>query len=162
MISFNVSGINEAKRALEKEIKKLTTNKAVLVGIHEGEGTTDNGDLTMAQLGATLHFGTDIAGKNNSVTIPARPWLDVGVKSGASDYIEVIQNYSDDLDNALEIIGQIAVGKVQMYMTDLSTPANADITVSKKGSSNPLIDTGALRQSVTYTISPDMPKEDLG
>ena len=44
---------------------------------------------------------------------------DVGVKSGAQDYLEVIENNSDDIDNALEIIGQIAVGKVQQYMTDL-------------------------------------------
>jgi len=161
MINFTVSGIDQAKRALEQEIKKLTTNKTVLVGIHEGAGLTDDGDLTMAQLGAVLHFGTDRAGKNNSVTIPARPWLDVGVKSGISDYIEIIQNHSDNLDNALEIIGQVATGKVQMYMTDLNAPANADSTTAKKGSSNPLIDTGALRQSVTYSISPDMPKEGL-
>ena len=92
------------KRTLEKqEIKKLTTNKAALVGIHEGAGMADGSDLTMAQLGATLHFGTDRAGKNNSVTIPARSWLDVGVKSGAIDYIEVIKHYSDDLDTSLEI-----------------------------------------------------------
>jgi hypothetical protein len=154
MINVTISGIEEAKRQLEKEIKKLTSDKTVLVGIHEDAGLTDDGDLTMAQLGAVLHFGTQ--------TIPARPWLDVGVKSGTQDYLEVIQNHSDDIDNALEIIGQIAVGKVQQYMTDLQDPPNAPSTIAKKGSSNPLIDTGALRQSVTYSITNTKPKEGLG
>lgn len=153
MINVTVSGIEEAKRQLEQEIKRLTSDKTVLVGIHEDAGSTDDGDLTMAQLGAIQHFGTQ--------TIPARPWLDVGVKSGTQDYLEVIQNHSDDIDNALEIIGQIAVGKVQQYMTDLQSPANAPSTIAKKGSSNPLIDTGALRQSVTYSITNTKPKEGL-
>ena len=154
MINVTVSGIEEAKRQLEQEIKRLTSDKTVLVGIHEDAGATDGGDLTMAQLGAIQHFGTQ--------TIPARPWLDVGVKSGTQDYLEVIQNHSDDIDNALEIIGQIAVGKVQQYMTDLQSPANAPSTIARKGSSNPLIDTGALRQSVTYSITSTKPKEGLG
>lgn len=154
MINVTISGIEEAKRKLEQEIKKLTSDKTVLVGIHEDAGSTDDGDLTMAQLGAIQHFGTQ--------TIPARPWLDVGVKSGAQDYLEVIENNSDDIDNALEIIGQIAVGKVQQYMTDLQDPPNAPSTIAKKGSSNPLIDTGALRQSVTYSITNTKPKEGLG
>lgn len=153
MINVTVSGIEEAKRQLEQEINRLTSDKTVLVGIHEDAGSTDDGDLTMAQLGAVLHFGTQ--------TIPARPWLDVGVKSGTQDYLEVIQNYSDDIDNAIEIIGQIAVGKVQQYMTDLQDPPNAPSTIAKKGSSNPLIDTGALRQSVTYSITNTTPKEGL-
>lgn len=154
MINVTISGIEEAKRKLEQEIKKLASDKTVLVGIHEDAGSTDDGDLTMAQLGAIQHFGTQ--------TIPARPWLDVGVKSGTQDYLEVIQNHSDDIDNALEIIGQIAVGKVQQYMTDLRDPPNAPSTIAKKGSSNPLIDTGALRQSVTYSITNTKPKEGLG
>lgn len=154
MINITISGIEEAKRQLEREIKRLTSDKTVLVGIHEYAGSADGGNLTMAQLGAIQHFGTQ--------TIPARPWLDVGVKSGTQDYLEVIQNHSDDIDNALEIIGQIAVGKVQQYMTDLQSPANAPSTIAKKGSSNPLIDTGALRQSVTYSITNAKPKEGLG
>lgn len=196
MINVTISGIEEAKRQLDREIKKLASDKTVLVGIHEDAGSTDDGDLTMAQLGAIQHFGADInhpggtsygyktqkdakegkvrflgkgkgymelgVTKPHKITIPPRPWLDVGVQSGTQDYLEVIQNHSDDIDNALEIIGQIAVGKVQDYMTNLSAPPNAKSTVAKKGSSNPLIDTGALRQSVTYSITNTKTKEGLG
>lgn len=145
MINVTVTGLQQVKDALKKEIEKINSDKTVLVGIHEDAGMTEDGDLTMAQLGAVLHFGTQ--------TIPPRPWLDTGVNSGIQDYLDVIQNHSDDLDNALEIIGQIAVGRVQQYITDLKEPANATSTIEKKGSSNPLIDTGAMRQSVTYKIS---------
>ena len=67
MINVTISGIEEAKRKLEQEIKRIASDKTVLVGIHEDAGSTDDGDLTMAQLGAIQHFGTQ--------TIPARPWL---------------------------------------------------------------------------------------
>lgn len=153
MINVTVTGLQQAKDALKKEIDKMVSDKTVLVGIHEDAGMTDDGDLSMAQLGAVLHFGTQ--------TIPPRPWLDTGVDSGTKDYLEVIQNHSDDLDNALEIIGQIAVGRVQQYMTELNEPANAPSTIERKGSSNPLIDTGAMRQSVTYKISQGRPEEGL-
>lgn len=196
MINVTVTGLQQAQDALKKELERMMIDKTVLIGIHEDAGMTDDGELTMAQLGAIQHFGADIdhpggtsygykterdmingkvsflkkgtgyaeigVTKPHKITIPPRPWLDVGVKSGAVDYLEVLENHSDDLDTALEIIGQIAVGKVQTYMTDLKTPPNAKSTVAKKGSSNPLIDTGAMRQSVTYSIMQGKPEEGLG
>lgn len=154
MINVTVTGLQKAQDALKKELERMMSDKTVLVGIHEDAGMTDDGELTMAQLGAIQHFGTQ--------TIPARPWLDVGVKTGAPDYLEVLENHSDDLDTALEIIGQIAVGKVQVYITELQDPPNAPSTIAQKGSSNPLIDTGAMRQSVTYSIMQGKPEEGLG
>lgn len=153
MINISVSGINEAKEKLRKEIERIQTDKTVLVGIHESAGSTEDGELTMAELGAIQHFGTQ--------TIPARNWLDVGVQSGNDDYLEVIENHSEDLDAALELIGQIAVGKTQQYITELRDPPNAPSTVQRKKSSNPLIDTGAMRQAVTYTTTTNKPEEGL-
>ncbi len=98
----------------------------------------------------------------HKINIPARPWLDVGVQSGNEDYISIIESHGDDLDSALELVGQVAQGKVQEYMTNLTTPPNAQSTIKKKGSSNPLIDTGALRQSVTYTVTNQKPEEGIG
>jgi len=46
----------------------------------------------------------------------------------------------------------MAQGIVQEYMTNLKSPANAPSTIKRKGSANPLIDTGQQRQSVTYSI----------
>jgi hypothetical protein len=55
-------------------------------------------------------------------------------------------------DQALERLGQRMVADVQETLTKLRTPANAPITIANKGSSNPLIDTGRLRQSITYKV----------
>lgn len=154
MIKITVPNLQQIQNEIRKKIEKLTHDKTVLVGIHEDAPQVEGGDITMAQLGAVLHFGNQ--------NIPSRPWLDVGVQSGSADYLSIIENNSDDMDNALNMIGSIAVGKVQQYMTELQDPPNAPSTVKKKGSSNPLIDTGALRQSVTYSIIDGKPEEGIG
>lgn len=159
-VNITITGMNEIQKKLEDELRRMSSNKTVLVGIHEDAGTVDDGEFTMAALGATLHFGTDRAGKNNSVSIPPRPWLDVGVAQGTQDYIEAIQQ-AGSIDKAMDMIGLIAVGKVQDYMAELKSPANAQSTIDQKGFDNPLIHTGELRQSVKYTIDTAKPKEGI-
>ena len=155
MINVSVTGLQQAQNELKKEIEKLVADKkTVLVGVHEGAGQAKDGSISMATLGAIQHFGND--------RIPARPWLDVGVKTGVEDYINIFKDNGDDLDKALNLVGLVAVGKVQQYMTELKSPPNAKSTIRAKGSSNPLIDTGALRQSVTYSITNEEVKEGLG
>lgn len=51
-----------------------------------------------------------------------------------------------------QTLGELIVGKVQRYLTDLRNPPNTPATITNKGSSNPLINTGRLRQSITYKI----------
>jgi hypothetical protein len=46
----------------------------------------------------------------------------------------------------------MAVGDIQHEITVLRHPPNAPATIRAKGSSKPLIDTGEMRQSVTYQI----------
>lgn len=49
-------------------------------------------------------------------------------------------------------LGNLAVGIIQDAITNLRNPPNAPSTIRIKGSSNPLIDTGHMRSSVTYVI----------
>jgi hypothetical protein len=100
----------------------------------------------------------------HQIKIPARPWLVPGVQSGNVEYLKIIENTVKDggtLEEALNKVGVVAVAKVQQYMRDLKSPANAPSTIAKKGSSNPLIDSGALRQSVDYKIQPNKLNEGL-
>lgn len=92
----------------------------------------------------------------HTINIPARPWLEPGVASATEEILLNIQDGMEagqSMDQILEVVGVTAVGKVKVYMTDLKTPPNAASTIRKKGSSNPLIDTGAMRQSVTHKVS---------
>lgn len=92
----------------------------------------------------------------HTINIPARPWLEPGVANATEEILLNIQDGMEagqSMDQILEVVGVTAVGKVKVYMTDLKTPPNAASTIRKKGSSNPLIDTGAMRQSVTHKVS---------
>lgn len=53
---------------------------------------------------------------------------------------------------ALKILGPVAVGLHQAAIVELQDPPNAESTIARKQSSNPLIDTGLLRQSVTFIV----------
>lgn len=53
---------------------------------------------------------------------------------------------------ALRKIGVLAQGYIQEEITSLSSPPNSPVTIERKGSSNPLIDTGEMRASVTYKV----------
>lgn len=158
MIKTTVTGAGNAKDAIEKALKDFMTDKFVTIGIHEDAGAHDDSGISNAQLGAVMEFGTD------NGNIPARPWLRPGVESGNEEYLKIITEGMEDqqpLGQSLEIVGLVAVGKVQQYMVDLRSPPNAPQTIARKGSSNPLIDTGSLRQSVTHKVTSEKPTEGL-
>src|SRR5690606_5993627 len=151
------TGLEDVQRALRKEIDKLRTPHYALVGIHESAGVEPGSDgLTVATLGAIQHFGND--------DIPARPWLDKGAESGTKDYLETIQEGVEDGLDAKQImarVGEEAEGAIRQYITDLDSPPNKPSTIKRKGSSNPLIDTGNMRQSVTSSVARRKPQEGM-
>lgn len=132
---------------LQQELSAFKDDGSVLtVGVHEAENAREDSELTNAQIGVYNHFGTE--------NIPARPFLDVGVMSGAQSYSEALEELQPgNLQEALETIGVFAQSAVQEYMTDLRVPPNALSTIKKKGSSNPLIDTEELRSSIKWVVS---------
>lgn len=103
----------------------------------------------------------------HQIKIPARPWLQPGFDSGMEEYQKIMERGIKDMEkggsllDALKRVGAVAVGKVQQYMTNLKTPANAPSTVAKKGSANPLIDSGVMRSSVNYQLQVVKPEEGL-
>ncbi|WVH13983.1 hypothetical protein CASP1_00062 [Alcaligenes phage CASP1] len=154
---MKITGLQLVEDALKQELSKLQGAQVALVGIHEAAGMHESGDLTVAAVGAYNHFGVPDK-------IPARPWLDVGVDTGTKEYLETIEEgIAEGLDSKqiLEQVGALAVGYTQQFITDLRDPPNADSTIKKKGSDNPLIDTGNLRQSVTYSVVRNVPSEGL-
>lgn len=158
-ISLKTVDFQRAVDTLKTELKKFRGGRYALVGIHEDAGLVEGEQMTEAELGALQHFGTDGPPK-----IPARPWLDVGVQSGAVDYIAYVRDQigaGANLDMVVEGVGILAAGATQQYITDLKTPPNAPYTIAKKGSDNPLIDTGRMRASVTSTITDEKPTEGI-
>lgn len=166
-MSVNIKALQQAKQAIRSKLEQYAkvSQKTVTVGIHSDAGEHPDSGVTNAQLGALLNYGNpNNKLYGNPAPIPPRPWLIPGVQSGKQDIVDTIAHgVSNDLplDRVLEQVGAFAVGAVQQYMTDLDTPPNSPYTIARKGSSSPLIDTGALRASVTYKVSNEKPDEGI-
>lgn len=93
--------------------------------------------------------------------VPPRPFLEPGIEK----HLDLVESgmkaaLLDVLDGGdgkaqRERLGATMTAKVQAYFQeDNGWPPNAPSTIKKKGSAQPLVDTGALRQSITYIIRP--------
>ena len=91
--------------------------------------------------------------------VPPRPFLEPGIEK----HLNLVESgmkaaLLDVLDGGdgraqRERLGATMAAKVQAYFQeDNGWPPNAPSTIKKKGSAQPLVDTGALRQSITYII----------
>lgn len=94
-----------------------------------------------------------------SVTIPERSYIRSGfderaprIEQRAVTLLKQVLSFKISPNDYFEALGQYVVGQIKDYMTNLSSPANSPLTVKMKGSSNPLIDTGRLRQSITHKV----------
>ena len=54
------------------------------------------------------------------------------------------------IDDMLDLYGQQMATAIKKYMRDLKSPENHPYTVEQKGSSNPLVDTGQLIESIIW------------
>ncbi len=154
MIKFFSSLIDrqKVKHALKGLEERMQKDGLVLVGVPKGAGAYEDG-LTIATVAAVDNFGSADG------RIPARPFLAPAVENGTPEYrrlVEVmlpkVMSGEMEMQTLLAQMGQLAEGHVKQQITDLRTPPNAQSTIDKKGSDNPLIDTGALRQSIRYVI----------
>lgn len=153
---MKITGLQQVQEALNKEISKLKSSHYALVGIHESAGMVKKGQMTVATLGAIQHFGND--------RIPPRPWLDKGVEAGAKEIITTVrEGIADGLDSRqiIDRAGNEAAAAVKDYIFDLKNPPNAPSTIKRKGSSNPLIDTGNMRASVVSKVVRKKPQEGI-
>lgn len=120
----------------------------------KGEGGKNATPTPMetCDLARILHYGT--------ATIPARPFLEDAIHENEEEIYKAIKS---EVDKAVsgqkpnwDKIGTLAVGKVQelvrgdWYKT--RTP-NADSTIKRKGSDQPLIDGADLINSLAYVVN---------
>lgn len=109
---------------------------------------------------AYLHSqGLHLKDSTAYITIPERAFLRNGYAEGNEGIIQDANTLlplvlSGDLSSEqyLAQIGQWMVSHIRDYTTALSSPANHPFTVEKKGSSNPLVDTGDMIGSISYEV----------
>lgn len=93
--------------------------------------------------------------------IPERPFMRNAMRGNRAKYqtfmrasAKLIMKGERTVDQSLARLGILAQGDIQHEITVLTSPPNAPTTVELKGSSKPLIDTGQMRQAVTWRIVP--------
>jgi len=139
-----------------KDIKKLfdrlSKDGSVDVGILTGEGQHKDSDLTVATIGFFHEFGT--------VGVPERSFIrstingkSKEIKKVARAQFKLVLNGKTTNEKGLGILGAFTAGLIQQTFTSNDWPANSETTVTLKGSSKPLIDTGQLRQSISYKVN---------
>lgn len=103
--------------------------------------------------------------------IPQRPFMRNAMRSNRDKYRRAMIQAAKDtlwagssgyalrvgspLRNSLDQLGIIAQSDIQGEITSLRSPPNSPVTIKLKGSSNPLIDTGEMRQRVTWKVDDD-------
>lgn len=133
---------------IKKEIRKM--DKAhVKVGLQQNGGS-HNG-TTLAMIGFWNEFGTS--------NIPERPFIRTTADQRRQAYANIAAREADKIIQgkstvfrSLSMLGQVAESDVKKKITSIRIPPNAASTIRKKGSDNPLIDTGRMRASVRYIV----------
>lgn len=150
--TVSLIGRQQVEHAMKELAQRLEREQRVLVGVPEGAGSYEDG-LTIATVAAVNNFGSADG------RIPARPFLQPAIEEGAPMYRRLAEvmlprvlSGEMEIRTLLEQMGNLAEGHVKQYITDLRVPKNADSTIANKGSDNPLIHDGHLRQSIRYVI----------
>lgn len=100
-------------------------------------------------------YVAEVAFKNEFGTsqIPSRPFFRNAIKKNKTKWLKSLEaDINKNNDSALEKLGELIRGDIVKSITSLRTPPNSEQTILRKGSSNPLIDTGFMRASVSWTI----------
>ena len=124
---------------------KALNTKVVAVGLFAKVG-----DSVLTK-GITNEFGT--------AKIPERSFLrstfNKEYKKVARRFTQIVEGINKKdyrVQSKLKEIGRDQVWAVQKMIDDIKTPPNAQSTIKKKGSDNPLIDTGEMRAKISSEV----------
>lgn len=157
-----VTGDVEVRRSAHGDLQGLIArlnrfkNKEVLVGIPQQSTSRLNSEINNAEL---LYIHTHGSPRRN---IPARPVIEPAIKHNQKKIMFQFEKATkamalgkiDDAERYLITTGLAAQNAARDWFTNPANgwAANSPVTIALKGSSQPLIDTGALRKSIIYVV----------
>lgn len=144
------SVLNSILGDIDKASARLNPQgKQLLVGVPADAGEEYNG-LPIATNAALHEFG---------IGVPERSFIRAPIAANVEKYKRAMEWFVNqmgagklDSNQALSQMGHMVVGDIQTAIERGISPANSIATIKRKGSSTPLIDTGRLRQSITFRI----------
>lgn len=142
----------DAIRLLDKIGKEMNKPGQVKVGLPANSNNYPDG-TSVIMVGAVQEFGSlprnipERSYLRSTVHEKRRKYKALFVKLGAKIATGAMSSLK-----AMRILGVTVQGDVQTKIRKISSPPNAPETVLKKGSSNPLIADGHLRQSIVWVL----------
>lgn len=158
---FQTKHIDKGFRDVQKTIEEMKDVAYIKVGIlsEDGGKTPPGSDLNLAGIASVNEFGTNRAGKNKNITIPARPFIRNTMEEKKDYFSELtyralvrITSLKTDPIDELNKIGLAIATSIQGKITQGPWAPNAPSTIKGKGSSRPLIDTGRMRASIRHQV----------
>lgn len=132
---------------IEKITKGLEGPRKVKVGFPAGQADAD-----VVSIAIWNHFGT-------SRGIPPRPFITIAMFKNRGEIRTNLRKIAEStvvkgipVSRQLPKLGAYGAGKIQDQIAANTPPPNAPSTVKQKGSSRTLIDSGRMRQSVTWAL----------
>lgn len=148
MSNFKRTKINGGVEGLAKRVK---TPGTVDVGIIDA-GKHSSGDMTVAEIGFANEFGTE--------TIPERSFIRSVTRGNKKEIIAMQKQLLKKITEgklttvtALGLLGEKIADMISQKIVTLKTPPNSPETIRRKGTSNPLVQTGQLKNSITYEVN---------
>lgn len=146
------------KRIRHRTIKPQNLSGPSIVKVGFPSSKADKSDIEKA---VWNEFGTrgGASGGGWGGPIPERPFMRNALRNNRSKYRGALKTSArkillgeTSLSTVLNKLGILVQGDIQMEITTLNTPPNSPVTIAMKGSSKPLINTGAMRAAVTWVI----------
>lgn len=149
-MSYKVIEKKSQLTKLKKTFNELIGAK-LKVGFFDAQ-KSDKNDLTLSTVAKINEYGT-LDGK-----IPPRPFMRQTLRKH-NNFKEDIKNVlqetltlSKSFDSLFKKLGVKGMQEIQKELTTGEFKENADYTIKKKKSSKPLMDTGQLRQNVSWRV----------
>ena len=143
---------------LENLISELEKDYSVDVGVLGSQATTMRGNSTLAGIGAQHEFGVP----DGKPPIPRRSFIRFPIETGQSEIeAQVGRRYQKNIEEQnikgiFTDIGLAAEARIQEAFETGGFGEWKDLspeTIARKGSETILVDTGALRQSITSKVN---------
>lgn len=134
-----------------KGVKDRTKPGGLKVGLVAGLGEHPNSDdgTTIVEVGAFNEFG--------SIGVPERPFLRTTIAQYHNNYTQIIKQMLSDIImgkksvvQAVGILGIKSQADVVSTINNWDDPPNSPETIDRKGSSQPLVDTGIMKKSINW------------
>ena len=98
--------------------------------------------------------------KPHKIVIPERSFMRSTLKEKKKEIIALqkkmlvqIRKGEMTVEQALGLIGEFTADAMSQKLVQLKDPPNTAATIKRKGSNNPLVDTGQTKNSITYEVN---------